>query len=449
MQLSESEFTAQIPILFRHFIGLIPNRINPFFGIKTISDKSIIRTFDSWNVKQQQQFVFRNIKQNVEDAYSKIPFYNDYYSKNGFHPSFLKSFDDIQLIPRINKGILLEYPIDQRCRQIKGAVKVNTGGSSGKTLAFYQNPLAKKYHEEIHMTAIWEKIGYKYSDLKLTMAGLNNVRNGVDFCFHTNSLRLDIYNEFSQIAPKLKQIANKRSVRFLHGYPSLFYEFAVYCEEHDHELREILRKSLKGAFLGSEYPHAKFRDKIEDVFSIPSVNWYGHTEGAVLAYEKVEKFRFYPFQTYGFAEMTTDGHLLGSTYYNNAGPLIRYDTEDIISDAEIKNGFIVSFRIEDGRNGEFIIDRNGKKISLTGLIFGRHHNLFDFCSHLQISQRYNGQATVIYVLKDKNTKIEPGYLFDSSNIAIEFVFKGLDHPIKTKAGKLNLLIRPDQLEENG
>ena len=229
--------------------------------------------------------------------------------------------------------------------------------------------VAKKYHEGIHMTTIWEKIGYKNSDLKLIMAGQNTVKNGIDFCFRSNSIRLDMYKEFGQLAPKLKEIAKKSPIRFLHGYPSLFYEFALYCDEQDHELREILRKSLKGAFLGSEYPHPKFRDKIESVFNIDSVNWYGHTEGAVLACEKKEKFRYYPFQTYGFAEMTNEGHLIGSTYYNKAAPFIRYDTEDIISDAEIKNGFLISFGIKDGRNGEFIIDKNGKKISLTGLDF--------------------------------------------------------------------------------
>ena len=76
MQLSDKGFSAQIPIFMRHCIGLIPKRINPFFGIRNISNKSIIRTFDSWNVEQQQQFVFQNIKQNVDYAYAKIPFYS-------------------------------------------------------------------------------------------------------------------------------------------------------------------------------------------------------------------------------------------------------------------------------------------------------------------------------------------------------------------------------------
>lgn len=197
MQLSARGSSAQIPIFIRHCMGLIPKNVNPFFGIRNISDKSIIKAFESWNVEQQQRFVFQNIKQNMDHAYSKIPFYRDYYDKNKFKPSDLRSFDDIQRIPIINKSILLQYPIEQRTFQIKGALKVNTGGSSGKTLAFYRDPVANKYHEGIHMTAIWEKIGYKNSDLKLIMAGQNTVKSGIDFCFRSNSLRLDMYKELA------------------------------------------------------------------------------------------------------------------------------------------------------------------------------------------------------------------------------------------------------------
>ena len=178
------------------------------------------------------------------------------------------------------------------------------------------------------------------------------------------------------------------------------------------------------------------------MFDIETVNWYGHTEGSVIAWEKKEKFRYYSFQTYGFAEISEEGHLIATSFYDKAFPFIRYDTEDIISDAEIKNGFLISFCIMEGRNGEFVTDRNGKKISLTSLIFGRHHRLFNYCSHIQMCQREKGSAIVIYVPKEMNMDFIPDILFDDTNIEMEFSFKRFDKPIKTKTGKLNLLIKP-------
>ncbi len=440
---------AQIPIILRSLVGRIPSRFNPIFGIRRINNKTSIRNFQSWDAVQQKQFIFRNLKQSVEFAYSNIPFYYDFYNRNNFEPSELNSFNDIRKIPVINKNILLEYPLEQRSLYVKGAVKVNTGGSSGHTLAFYRHSNEDNYHELIHMTAIWEKLGYRYSDLKLSMSGINAVKSGLDFCVKTNSLIIDTYLPFDKTAPILKNAAKFAPVRFLHGYPSILYEFAIYCENHDHQLRDLLRRSLKGAFLGSEYPHPMFRDTIEDVFGIDTVNWYGHTEGAVLAYEKDVKFKYHPFQTYGFAEVTEDGHLMASTYYNMAAPFIRYDTEDTISDIEKENGLLASFGIKDGRSGEYINDKNGKRISLTALIFGRHHKLFDFCTHIQICQMNQGQAIVLYVPRDKSIHFEPDSLFDDRKIEMAFVFKRLDHPIKTKSGKLNLLVKSDQLENNG
>jgi phenylacetate-CoA ligase len=446
MQVSGSGIKSQAPIIFRHMIGLIPKSINPFFEIKNSSRNSIVKDFDYWDTDRKQQFVFKAVKQNVEHAYAKIPFYHDYYDKNHFRPADLKSFGDIRTIPIINKKLLSEYPIHQRGFFIEGAVTNNTGGSSGHTLAFYTDKNVRKVNEAKHMIIIWEKIGYRNSDLKLVLNGQNRVENDVDFCVQTNSLRLDVYREFSKTTEKLKKIATNLPIRFLHGYPSIIYEFALFCDGFDHELRDILRKSLKGAFLGSEYPHSKLRDKIENVFCIDTVNWYGHTEAAILAWEKREKFRYYPFQTYGFAEITDDGHLVGSSFYDKATPFIRYDTEDVISDAEIKDGFLISFGIKEGRSGEYVTDKNGKNISLTALIFGRHHKLFDYCSHIQVCQKEKGKAQVLFVPIEKGIELSPEKLFDSSNIEIEFSFRKLENPVRTKSGKLNLLINQVQLE---
>lgn len=446
MRLKNETFSSCIPVIVRHYIGSIPIFVNPIIEIRNSKKNSLVKNFDTWSVDRRQQFVFQTIKQNVERAYAKIPFYHDYYNNNNFKPADLESFDDIQKIPVINKRLLTKYPIEHRSLPIYGAVVSNTGGSSGNSLAFYTDENARKVNEALHMTIVWEKLGYKSSDLKLVLNGQNRIENDIDFCFRTNSLRLDVYKEFNQTAQKLKKIAKNFPVRFLHGYPSIIYEFALYCDEYDSELKEILRKSLKGALLGSEYPHSRFRDKIENVFHISTVNWYGHTEAAVLAWEKNEKFRYYPFQTYGFAETTEDGHLVGSSFYDKATPFIRYDTEDVISDAEINDGFLISFGIKEGRSGEYVTDKNGKNISLTALIFGRHHKLFDYCSHIQVSQEENGKAQILFVPIEKGIELSPERLFDSSNIEMEFSFRKLEHPVRTKSGKLNLLVNQNQLD---
>ena len=231
---------------------------------------------------------------------------------------------------------------------------------------------------------------------------------------------------------------------FLHGYPSVLSEFAHYCE-HDSELLKLLRGKLKGAFLSSEYPYPVYRKKLEQVFGIKTQSFYGHTERCVMAFETEEQFRFKPFQTYGYAETIKDNndknHLVGTSYFNMASPLIRYDTEDIIDNPCYEDGILELFDIKEGRSGQFIEDKNGKKVSLTGLVMGRHHGLFNLCEHIQVHQDEPGHATIIYVPKIGQKIERPETLFDASNVDVDFCFLERNQPIRTASGKINLLVK--------
>ena len=138
--------------------------------------------------------------------------------------------------------------------------------------------------------------------------------------------------------------------------------------------------------------------------------------------------------TYGLAEVE-DGHLLGTSYHNFDMPLIRYDTGDLVE--EVDGGF----KIKEGRNGDFIEDKNGKKIPLTALIFGRHHKAFDVADYVQIAQTEPGKATLV-VSGSQNVLVgKPmSELFDLTNVAIDFDMELVDKPIRTAAGKLKLKV---------
>ncbi len=208
-------------------------------------------------------------------------------------------------------------------------------------------------------------------------------------------------------------------------------------------MKELLSKTLEGAFFGSEYPYNHYREQIEKTFGIQTISWYGHTERAVLAGENGEKFKYFPFQTYGYAEAIKDNNenhfLIGTSYYNFASPLIRYNTEDIISDVSHKDGVLEHFSIKEGRSSDVIFDKNGTKINLTGLIFGRHHELFNFIDFIQVSQSKHGELKVFYVSKSLPEE-KAKELFNSSNVEIDFSFQKIDKPFKTVSGKMKLLI---------
>ena len=433
----------RLPMWLGQVISYIPYSYRPIVGKQYKCTKNAIAEFDSMSSSEQQDLIFHKMYSIVDYAINNIPFYKDFYAAQGFTIDQLKSFEDIQRIPIIDKHILLKYSLKERSNESLPKFLVNTGGSSGYTLNFYVQP-SSIANEWAHIHTMWGYLGFKPSDLRLFIAGRSVVKDGVDYEFARHTLSIDMYKPFAEIAPILKKKLKNHHCYFLHGYPSTLAEFAEYCRT-DEELLSLLKPYLKGAFLSSEYPYPMYRDVIESVFNIPTQSFYGHTERCIMAYETSEKFKFVPFQTYGFAEAipNSEGHfdLIGTSYYNQATPLIRYNTKDVVDNPIFKDGILQSFNIFEGRSGQFILDAKGNKISLTGLVMGRHHDLFDMSKHIQIGQSKQGEATIYYVPRNGVVIHDASQYFDYRNINIKFKFKQLDSPIRTISGKVNLLVQ--------
>lgn len=439
----------QLPMWMGQLLAYIPFGWRPMVGSTYTKRQKDIENYEKMSIEERQKFIFDKMYSLVEYAIGNIEFYKDFYAKKGFELSMLKSFDDIQKIPVISKSDLLEYEVEKRTNMSAKKFIQNTGGSSGHTLTFYVQP-DQVGNEWAHIHKMWSLLGFKPSDLRLFMVGRSKVRGGADYEFARHVISLDMYKPYTETAPILKKKLKKHPVYYLHGYPSVMADFAKYCET-DTELLGLLKSKLKGAFLNSEFPYPIYRDVIERVFNIRTQSFFGHTERSVMAYESDKKFRYVPFQTYGYAEAlkNEEGHydLIGTSYYNMASPLIRYNTKDIIDNPSHDGGIMTAFDIFEGRSGQFVVDKNGRQISLTGLVMGRHHGLFDLCQHIQIGQLENGKATIFYVPKDGKVIENVEQQFDSSNVDIDFSFVKLNEPIRTIAGKVNLLVLPQLMKE--
>lgn len=438
-----------MPIWLGQLLACWPFGYRPMFGKQYRAKKKEMAAYEKMNGEQKREFIFKKMYAIVEYAINNIKFYQDFYAKKGFKLEDLKSFDDIEKIPIVTKQDFLEYSIEDRSNMSVKKYKVNTGGSSGFTLSFYHSPkrIGSGWAHYHHM---WGMLGFKPYKLKLTLGGRSNIKDGVAYDFARHSVALDMYKPYSESAPKLKQILRKYKIFYLHGYPSVMADLASYCEK-DEELCKLFKRGLKGAFLNSEFPYPMYRDIIERVFGIRTQSFYGHTESCVMAWEDEEKFLYHPYQTYGFGEAvkneTGKYDLVGTSYDNIASPFIRYNTKDIIDNPQYEDGILSSFNIFEGRSNQVIVDKNGMNISLTGLIMGRHHQLMEMSKHIQVSQKENGKATIYYVPLDKSNLNNPESLFDSSNVEIVFDFKKLEEPLRTKAGKVLLLVPNSVVDE--
>jgi len=91
--------------------------------------------------------------------------------------------------------------------------------------------------------------------------------------------------------------------------------------------------------------------------------------------------------------------------------------------------------------GDFIEDLRGHQVSLTSLIFGRHHKAFGLCEFVQISQSCPGRAVVHCTTSKGIGEEDLRALFDFSNVEIFFHFVIRKSPYRSPIGKVPLLIK--------
>jgi len=425
-------------------ISHIPYSLRPGFGKGYKNHRHDMIYYDKLNQLDKKHFIFQRVYKIVDYAIHNVEFYKQFYKTYGFSLTHLKSFEDIKNIPIVTKKDLVSVGIEKRSALQKGRYIQNTGGSSGQTLEFYITPNLIS-QEWAHMHKIWEKVGYRQRYLKLGFGGMNLKEKPICYDGLRHQYSVNIYKSFQEVSALLSKILSRLDIKYIHGYPSAIYEFACFCE-NDSELLRSLSAKLKGCFLASEYPNPIFRNKIESVFSIPTVSWYGHTERAILAWEKEQPFVYHPFQTYGYCEAVVDSDgknkLIGTSYLNMSSPFIRYDTGDMVEPVDNEKGLLKSFRIEAGREGDFITDKRGKKIPLTGFIFGRHHKIFEIAQYVQIMQKVSGKASVFVTpRKELSGDITWQKWFDSEGVDIVLDFKIIEKPVRSPSGKVVLKIQ--------
>jgi phenylacetate-CoA ligase len=383
------------------------------------------------------------LRREVAYAYERVPFYRSLYDRAGFHPSMLRTIEDLQAVPIVTKQDLQRCALDERSARVGGRMLINTGGSSGQPLHFYVDSDAFA-REWAHMHEIWARLGYRPSCCKLTFRGKNLGDRPVRYNAVHNEFAVNAYAPRDRTMPAVQDVCRRYRIEFLHGYPSSIALFARCCRDEFPEIATTLRASLKGILFGSEFPAPQYRELAESVFGAPSISWYGHSEMAILAWE-VDRYVYEPFPTYGYCEAVRDEegayHLVGTSFGNTASPFIRYDTEDCIA-PEFDGGLLRRFRVERGRVGDVITDARGTPVSLTALVFGRHHRAFEWASFVQVRQDRPGEAAIMVTGPSGKVMTEESLAgeFDFEGVAMRFRFELRTEPVRTPAGKLPLLV---------
>ena len=163
MKLFLKKIAERVPFFIGRYMALVP------FSFRLGKDYKRFRDAlqESETVASESQDIVKTFSSVFEYAKKNHSFYIDLYTKHGVFDLEIKSLEDIDKIPIIDKSMIrgkLEF--------FHGAMKINTGGTSGAPLAFYidKNAFSREW---AHMHFIWGQKGYSYTDVKLTFRGKN------------------------------------------------------------------------------------------------------------------------------------------------------------------------------------------------------------------------------------------------------------------------------------
>lgn len=377
-------------------------------------------------------------------AVKEVDFYRDFYRSNGFKPDDLRTLADWDHVPIVTRHDLQSVPLAARCARGVVGLAGNTGGTSGSPLEFMLDREAVA-REWAHMHSIWSSRGYRPEHLKVRFTGKRFDGNKA-LHYHPmhNEFIVNADSSMSQVVDAISALPYDTVPRWVHGYPSLVAEFADTLAKQAPSAAALFRSRLFGVLLGSEFPAPVYRNIIERVLSTNVVSWYGHSEMAVLARETALGV-YESLPTYGYAEAVPlkgdpGFRLVCTSLHNRTHPFIRYDTGDLIEPISHQRGSL-AFCISEGRIGDFVVDRLGLKVSLTAIIFGRHHTAFERLQHLQVRQNVPGRITLLVVPRTSDINLVTlRQSFDFSGLNLDWDIEIIDSPVRTFAGKIRLKV---------
>jgi phenylacetate-CoA ligase len=329
---------------------------------------------------------------------------------------------------------------------------MNTGGSTGQPLLFPMN----ENLESLHQLALYNLMGKRNNDIVVSVDGSRVDSQALEKnIFWTYNESNIIYGKthFSvlymndETLPYYLSHLENLAPSIIRGYPSGLMRIASFIAD-----RSInLNFKLKGIYLTSEFFDNSIVNFLKRVFECPVYGQYGHAEASVFGFTYSNSLEYYCSPLYGYTEVLNEegkhvdvdqiGEIVVTGFYNKCMPFIRYKTGDLAIYSGNVNGF-VKLKSLQGRTIDYLINSNGEKIFLVGLIFGGHLNCFQNIRSWQIEQNIVGQIN-IYVVKDlkynDSDENEISTLLLSVNINAVFLY--VQEVKLARSGKQKFLIQ--------
>lgn len=361
-----------------------------------VVDKEFARIYfdllkDQWKSEEEiLAFQTRKLKEIIRFAYSEVPYYRKVFDEVGVTPADFKDLADLAALPILTKDDIRENFDQLHSREYTKYAPSpgHTSGSTGTTVTFTLTHFVKHY-EMAFGHRHWRAAGFGSRDRSVIIRGdvlTDDPRARAPFLKKAKELFLSSFHMSVESLPEYaRMIAAFRPVA-IRAYPSALKIVTRYFMEKG--LPPI--KGLKVILTSSESLLQSVREEAEEFWGVPVNDWYGNAE-RVAAIGQCEYGNYHVHEDYSFVEMIpTDSperyRIVGTTYYNLAMPLIRYDMRDIVCiDSAVADQFCSCgrfFRVVSGIDGRI----EGIVVTPDGRFVGRLDAAFKYSTGIELAQ---------------------------------------------------------------
>lgn len=316
-----------------------------------ITDFNLRTFFHPWRIAQNRRFLARAERFSAEElaawqderlralvryACEQVPYYREVFDQAGLKPGDIRGVTDLPRIPTLTKDIVRERADDLRSREFERLrpVPVRTSGSTGTPLQFYADrdlAIAKF----ATFWRVWNRAGYRLGRRWALIAGsLFEDRALFRRVRSMNALYISSFNLTADTAQRiLEELLRFRPV-FLRGYPSALYEFSRFIDDP----AALRRVGIRSISTNSENLLPFQREQIESSFGCRIFDVYSQWEQVCVA-TQCERGSYHHEAEYGILEVLDPrgrpappgetGEITGTSLFNRAMPLIRYQTRDL------------------------------------------------------------------------------------------------------------------------
>jgi phenylacetate-CoA ligase len=314
----------------------------------------------------------QRLRQQVNRAYERVPFYREVLERQGITPRDIQSIDDIGRLPfTVKDDFRATYPYGLFAVSMKEIVRMQaSSGTTGKMVvgAYTQNDMA-----------LWGEVmartlaagGVTDEDIFQNYYGYGLFTGGLGLHVGAETIGAAVVPVSGGLTRRQLMLMEDFGVTVIGGTPSYTLVIAETAREEGIDLRS--RMKVRVGFFGAEPWTEGMRREIEDRFGIEAFDLYGLTEviGPGVAFEcpqhdglHINEDHFYPEvidpDTGKTVPQGEFGELVLTCLTREALPLLRYRTRDRIAlssePCECGRTFVRMQRVR-GRTDDMLIVR--------------------------------------------------------------------------------------------